>query len=394
MPLAGTSTLAMSSNNGQPPPTCPSSTGGAAEDTAEAEKEEEITLFAPFGAQKPSKSVFQHSSEYEGEFSDGRSDSREIEFQSSETPSVGNAPKVLFRKLKAAVSGSSLSSLSMSTSVQEPSSVTLKPPVNKPPGSSNRAGPNSSKAPSADTRAYRSRNSPTPSLGSSVAISVEQGGISGDPHMRTVEQALSEEPKISLTSYSDAHGHVLRKTGHPSAGGGGGVVRQQSQAVNKSEMLKRFGTIADNKGVQVSGWEGGREEGREGGRRGGRRKECMLLKGPEGEGGEKGREERRGGRREGEGGEKGREERRGGRREGEGGGEGGREEGREGGGEGGGEGGRRGGREGGGEGGRRGGRREGEGERRRGREERRGGREEGREERRGGGEGGGEEGRE
>lgn len=192
----------------------------------EAEQREEITLFAPFGAQKPTRSLFQRSSDYESEFSDSKSDSksREIEFQSSETQTAGNA-KVLFRKLKAVVSGTSTSSLSMSSAQETPS-------VDN------------------SARGYWSKASPTPSVGSSINTATgtaDQASLYLEPSVTlSVEQGLSDEPKISLTSYSDAHSHRVKRTAHP----GGGVARPQSQAVNKTEMLKRFGNIADNT-VQV-----------------------------------------------------------------------------------------------------------------------------------------------
>lgn len=249
----------------------PASGPATAEDSgAEQEQEEEITHFAPFGAQKPTRSAFLRSSEYESEFSESKSDSKEIEFQESEAQSVTSGAKVLFRKLKAAVSGSSASVSSSSQEVtgsnlssnNSPGLATTQPqrgsshaPLSEPVSGGARGGGGSGH--------MRSGASPTPSFGNSMAsgtgvsavdqLTSDPGGLT----MSTAEQALSEETKISLTSYSDAH--KIRKTpgagasgGNPSGGGvAGGMARPQAQAVNKTEMLKRFGSIADNKGVQV-----------------------------------------------------------------------------------------------------------------------------------------------
>lgn len=235
----------MATGSQLPAPSGPPAPASGTDTGEEEDNKEEITLFAPFGAQKPTRSVFQRSSEYESEFSDSKSDSksREIEFQNSETQSIGNA-KVLFRKLKAVVSGSSASSLSMSTSTPDPNG-------SKPPSMG--VGGNYNHTPSAsslDNGARGSRVSPTPSVGNSVMArgGVDQVSVHTEPTVtQSVEQGLSEEPRISLTSYSDAHSHMIKKTAHP----GGGVARPQSQAVNKTEMLKRFGNIADNTSVQV-----------------------------------------------------------------------------------------------------------------------------------------------
>lgn len=234
----------------------PKATDASAKDEEEGLEDTTITLFAPFEVQKPSRSLFQRSADRESDFSSSKSESRsrEIEFQNSEAPSSGN-PKVIFRKLKAAVSSSS------GTTSKRPQelSVTVQPP----------AAAAAAVAETSVSSSQRSKISPTPSTGSSnpassssnpasSSSSIRQGYNSGEANVvGSVERALSEETKISLTSYSDAHRRTVK---HPllPPGGPGGVARPQSQgearpqlqAVNKTEMLKRFGSIADNK-VQV-----------------------------------------------------------------------------------------------------------------------------------------------
>lgn len=211
--------------------------------TSEVEAyEETITSFAPFEAQKPSRSLFQRSSEIEGDSNSSGVDTRskEIVFHASDAQSTGNA-RVLFRKLIAAVSGSSSSSQPNVSSSSSGGSSYAKP--------ESAEGKATLKPPSSLT-GHRSKVSPTSSVVSvSSAVSVEQGGMPGHIVATNMEQSVNEEPKISLTSYSDAHGRAVKQ---PAAlHTGGGTVRPQAQAVNKTEMLKRFGSIADNQ-VQVS----------------------------------------------------------------------------------------------------------------------------------------------
>lgn len=227
----------------------PKATDASAKDEEEGLEDTTITLFAPFEVQKPSRSLFQRSADRESDFSSSKSESRsrEIEFQNSEAPSSGN-PKVIFRKLKAAVSSSS------ATTSKRPQelSVTVQPP----------AAAAAAVAETSVSSSQRSKISPTPSTGSSnpasSSSSIGQGRNSGEASVvGSVERALSEETKISLTSYSDAHRRTVKHPLPPPGGPGGvarpqlqGVARPQLQAVNKTEMLKRFGSIADNK-VQV-----------------------------------------------------------------------------------------------------------------------------------------------
>lgn len=235
--------LDMASEN-KPPLTLPAAS--TAQDDTSASDEEKITLFAPFEALKSSRSLFQRSEERDSEYNSSRSEarSREIEFQESATGQSSGSAVVLFRKLKAVVSGSSSSSTSSTSS---PAQLNSRPPT---------LVANTSNHPPSDNRCLqsgqRAKYSPTPSA-RSASSGVEHGGVSAEPSVTaSVEQNLSEEPRISLTSYSDPHSHMTKKSAHPGGGavGGGGVVRPQAQAVNKTEMLKRFGSIADNK-VQV-----------------------------------------------------------------------------------------------------------------------------------------------
>ena len=182
--------------------------------------EVQITLFAPFEANKSSRAPFLRSSENdsdESRTSVSSNRSREIEFQNSESRSAG---KVLFRKIKSAVSGSSSAS-SNTFSGPSPAQTSV---MNKPP---NVKGP-----------AMSSSNN--------AALS-NQATNFGDGLAVVMESTLDEDPRISLTSYSDAHSRMVAKQQGRDSGGS----RVQSQAVNKTEMLKRFGSIAENK-VQVS----------------------------------------------------------------------------------------------------------------------------------------------
>ena len=217
--------------------------------TAQSE-EDKITLFAPFEVNKShtassrALAVLHRSSEADSEL---WTNSREIEFRESETQYAGNA-RVLFRKLKAAVSSSGGSSSSYSPiSTPSPSQLSnarhrikrrcnLEVSVNIPPpeGLGERG------------HLHYGRFSPTSSISSSNMASSSGGrDISGEGI--TVERSVREDQKISLTSYSDAHQRMVdkgsRRGGKEEEGGGGG-------AVNKTEMLKRFGNIADSK-VQV-----------------------------------------------------------------------------------------------------------------------------------------------
>lgn len=216
-------------------------------------EEEQITLFAPFEANKPHSAssralaLFQGSSEAD---SDLATSSREIEFQESETQSAGNA-KVLFRKLRAAVSSSGGSTSSYSpVSTPSPAQLSIARSQNNrtcnlevsvnihPPESLGGRG-----------HRHHGRFSPTASVSSSNMASSSGGrGISGEGGIAV--PSVREEQKISLTSYSDAHQRMVeegsRRGGEEKGGGGGG-----GGAVNKTEMLKRFGNIADSK-VQVN----------------------------------------------------------------------------------------------------------------------------------------------
>lgn len=243
--------------------------------TGGAEEDDKITLFAPFEAQKPPRSLF-HESEsevFQGSENQGSARSKELEFQSSESQPPGNA-KVIFRKLKAAVSGStstsgnsSFSYLSASVSfpskssplTQSSNSYQGRAPPTQPPAAAG-SGVRFQKG-------QRSSVSPTPSSessgisSSSTDPSMVTTTIVEDPKMSrnpkpTVNVEQSVEPRISLTSYSDPPRHKVRPGGGGGgvvgvAGGGGSGARSQTPAVNKSEMLKRFGSIADNQ-VQVS----------------------------------------------------------------------------------------------------------------------------------------------
>lgn len=218
-------------------------------------EEEQITLFAPFEANKASGralSRFQRSSEVE---SDQRVSSKEIEFQDSESQSAGNA-KVLFRKLKAVVSSGGVSSSSYSpTSTPSPAQLaiaknksnrqpTLKVHVNVfPPEGSEGKGSH-----------YDKHSS---SVSSSVVVTSSGGRVVS---LEGTErgQAAREDPRISLTSYSDAHhrragreelGGTDMRDGRLEGGAAGGR-KGGGGAVNKTEMLKRFGNIANSK-VQV-----------------------------------------------------------------------------------------------------------------------------------------------
>ncbi len=236
-----------------PSTACISDTGGNGE-------EDTITLFAPFESQKPARSLF-YSSEQDVENNDsraGHAKSREAEFQASESQATPGSAAVIFRRLKAAVSGGgSSSSLSPSVSVPNKPSPLARisdPPQNQGGKETNR---NSNQSLTSDRyqKGQRSSVSPTPSAGSVSSSNVEPA-TTGDPKMfrnpkSSVNVEHSLEPRISLTSYSDPHVRAARQ--QPFMGGvaGGGVARPQAQAVNKSEMLKRFGSIADNQ-VQVS----------------------------------------------------------------------------------------------------------------------------------------------
>jgi hypothetical protein len=221
---------------------------------------ETITLFAPFEAQKPSRSLFQRSPELESKSSSNKD--REIEFQTSEAQASGNA-KVLFRKLKAAASWSSLSP-----------SIQFEGSSNQYSGGGRVGVEQHTYDGDGSLRSHRSKVSPTPSSGS-VASFVGSGG----EHRQKMDHSMNETPEISLTSYSDARSRAIGKQ-LPSVGGvarlqtqpggvarpqtqPGGVPRPQTPAVNKTEMLKRFGSIADNQ-VQVrrEGEEGRRPEKR------------------------------------------------------------------------------------------------------------------------------------
>ncbi len=198
-------------------------------DVTKREGDESITNFAPFESLKPARSRFQRSAECVDDSGSFRVDpqSREIEFHSSESQSSGN-PKVLFRKIKAAVSGSNISS---SYSAQYPS---------------DNSKPLSLGGPTTSLGGQRSTADHAPSSASikSAPTSIKHS----EPSMAaSIEQTVREfdSPKISLTSYSDPH-HMPPRVG----GAAGGVARPQAQAVNKTEMLKRFGSIAESQ-VQV-----------------------------------------------------------------------------------------------------------------------------------------------
>ena len=228
----------MTSADNPQPDAATSDPSGSAEETTT------ITLFAPFEAQKPSRSVFQRSCEPERESSAGKVEAkgRELEIQNPEAQA-----KVLFRKLKAAVSGSSnpSSNVSSFTDSSNPSSVQIIVGSSSPQS----VGPSRNSSDQGDShgslRGHRSRVSPTPSA---VSVASFVGGAEqAAPPRITMEQSI--DPKISLTSYSDAHSRLIARQ-PPSSHPGGGVAKPQAQAVNKTEMLKRFGSIADNQ-VQV-----------------------------------------------------------------------------------------------------------------------------------------------
>ncbi len=196
------------------------------------EGEPTITSFAAFDAAKPARALFGRpvGAESETVGLEG-SGSKEIEFRGSETQSSGTA-KVFFRKIKSAVSGSTTATTQRSIS----------------PGYSESSSYQSQKS-------YPRDNSPAPSSSSTGGGSgqgLHQGG--------GVTMEILDDPKISITSYSDAHSRLPGRhqprphpvQAQPQQQGMASASRPpSSQAVNKSEMLKRFGNIADNK-VQVS----------------------------------------------------------------------------------------------------------------------------------------------
>jgi len=207
-------------------------------------EEEQITLFAPFEPHRGSGKRFQRS--YELETSDPSS--KEIEFRSSQSQTGGNAT-VIFKKLKAAM-GSGASSTSSYSPTSTPSPAQFRAASSK----NNRSGalnvqvnvlPPEERG-SKGRFQYEGQNS---SSVSSNAVSSNGGrptseGGTGKSHM------VSDDPRISITSYTDAH----RRAGYEAPtrrGGDRGSGRPDGGgAVNKTEMLKRFGNIANSK-VQV-----------------------------------------------------------------------------------------------------------------------------------------------
>ena len=239
----------MMADNTEDPPDSKNTTASSDYNTAPSE-EEQITLFAPFEAHKEHPKKFQKSSETDSDVA-----SKEIEFQSSNSQSAGNA-KVLFRKLKAVMS-SGASSASSYSPVSTPSPA--QQTVAKRSGTSNPGNrPSGLKVhvnifPPENSGKERSKYEGH----SSKFAGNTQGGAGQMASSRTSDGRIhatiapSDDPRISLTSYSDAHHHrTVRENGdgrHEGGGAGGGA---GGVAVNKSEMLKRFGTIADSK-VQV-----------------------------------------------------------------------------------------------------------------------------------------------
>ena len=210
----------------------------------------EITLFAPFEANRANTktlALLQGSSGAED--SDQGVSSREIEFQDSATHTTGNA-KVLFRKLIAAVSTSGGSTSSYSP-VSTPSPAQLSSTRNRVTRPYNLEVSTSVPPPERGhgrRQYHHERFSPNSSISSSNMASSSGGGHGASEE--DAQPCIKEERKISLPSYSDTHQRMMgegpRKGGgeeRVTGGGGGG-------AVNKTEMLKRFGNIADSN-VQV-----------------------------------------------------------------------------------------------------------------------------------------------
>lgn len=194
--------------------------------------QEEITHFAPFETQKGSRSLFHKSSELESQciVSESDSSSKEIEFQQSLSGQFSGNAVVLFRKLKAAVGGGGGVTTPFNTS-----------PVEFPANRHTLDDSGSSGLTHSDYSAARSV--------SAVSSTLEHGRVDAELAMSSaVRENSSEEPRISLTSYSDAHRAKKAAASHQEVSG---PIRTQVQAVNKTEMLKRFGSIADNK-AQVS----------------------------------------------------------------------------------------------------------------------------------------------
>lgn len=222
--------------NSPPPPTITVA-------APEPSEEEKITLFAPFEALKPSKSRFQRSMELDLESTTSGSPDmkKEIEFQSSEAQ-TGNA-KVFFRKIKAAVSGSGSSTNSLSSD-RTPSPVA--------PVTSSLLGAEGEMSfyPQLEGTSLKARHLPRPTPRSSVA-SGSYKAAGGEPVSSV--QSASEDPQISLTSYSDAHsrstrpagGGVARPGAHAGEVGrsqprpGGGVARPPAQTSRPGEGVAR-----------------------------------------------------------------------------------------------------------------------------------------------------------
>ena len=182
---------------------------------------EKITLFAPFESGKNSKNVSPRSSEFQKDKGGGKSSTNnlEVEFRESQNQS----PKVFFRKIKLAVSGSTTSTSSHSSS--------------HAPGPPKLGGGMTSQA-------FKSDYSSGVKVGSipSINMSSSERKHSSSGHVSVnANRDNGNFPQISLTSYSDAHSRLAKKKSSQLGAG------QQSQGVNKTEMLKRFGRIAESR---------------------------------------------------------------------------------------------------------------------------------------------------
>lgn len=269
-----------------------SSTSKTASSTSRhVEEEEGITHFAPFEPHKSFKPspFLKSSSELLADQEDAvssRSNEPKVEFQHSEPLLSGN-PRVIFRKLKSAVSSSSTtSSVNSSTATPEQeevqgssssasasSSSAVPPPPDRPQdlqGRGTRAEGESYVevemavdvlAGNGSAAALSSQNSSDLNKMAGSGPYSSAGGEVIRGVRINIEPSIGDDPMISLVSYSDAHTHLLRQQQHQRqlqqqqlSQHGGGVATRTSAMVpasllqgHKTEMLKRFGSIADNK---------------------------------------------------------------------------------------------------------------------------------------------------
>ena len=238
----------------------------ASSDYNTAPSEEEITLFAPFEPHKASGKRFQRSSELET----SDPSSKEIELPSSQSQTGGNAT-VIFKKLFRAGVSSGTSSTSSYSPASTPSPAQQSAASNRSSRPGGRLGTSNVRVnvlPPEDKGRFQYERRNSSSVSSSNAVSSSGGRLTSEGGTGK-SQLVSDDPRISLTSYSDAHRRagkeeprVDRRSGRSNGGGGSGRVGRGAVnggggsgivgggAVNKTEMLKRFGTIANSK-VQV-----------------------------------------------------------------------------------------------------------------------------------------------